>query len=227
MKYCPTCREYQGGDPAFCSKCGTKTVEWKKGESVPVPHVKNQKQIYSYAGRILAVVVAFLLLISFIKGLNKPKRSIAQSAQRSIAYAASTPTPAPTYTPLPTYTPYPTQETKESVRSDPDPTATPAQKIRKSKVLSGGSDSSSGPAFPRQKVEPTPKSFFDRVERNYEKEITKPRVCYGCKGTGRTDCIFCVNGLKRNIFTGEYETCEHCNGEGSSICTHCNGTGER
>jgi hypothetical protein len=227
MKYCPMCKEYQGGEPTFCSKCGTKTVEWKQGEPVPVQTVNNPKLIYSYFGRIIALAVAFLLLISILKGLSKPKRSVAQSAQRSVAYVASTPTPAPTYTPLPTYTPYPTQEIKEPVMSDPDPTATPAQKIRKSKVLSGGSSTSSAPAFPKQRVEPTPKSFFDRVEQNYEKEVTKTRVCYGCKGTGRDDCIFCVDGLKRNIFNGEYETCEHCNGEGSSICTLCNGIGER
>lgn len=45
--------------------------------------------------------------------------------------------------------------------------------------------------------------------------------CIYCNGTGKLDCIYCVNGVTSN---GTF--CTFCNGKGWNTCSFCNGTGK-
>ena len=59
------------------------------------------------------------------------------------------------------------------------------------------------------------------------KDIDRARnACGACKGTGKSDCIFCVDGNKEDV-DGDIVDCEACNGRGWKTCTFCDGSGKR
>lgn len=45
--------------------------------------------------------------------------------------------------------------------------------------------------------------------------------CYGCNGTGKVDCPYCINGR-----VAHNRVCPFCRGWGYFICSMCKGTGK-